>query len=238
MYPYLAELIGTTIFIFLGLSVNASNMLEDSFFHRSGALFTFFGWGLSYSLTALCFYNISGAYFNPIIPFSLAVVGYFNWVQVPGYILAECLGAFLGALLMYLFYKDQFDQTDSPTTILNVFTSDAAIANMGLNLWCEIIISFLFIFFLINIIYKFSDLSAIWYGIVLFTVANALGGTTGFDVNPASDLMGRVAHQILPIPNKKDSNWGYAIVPLVGSFVGGILGALFANLLANIPVMI
>ncbi len=238
MYPYLAEFIGTTIFIFLGLSVNASNYLEGSFFHNSGALFSFFGWGLSNTLTAVCFIHISGGFFNPIIPLGLAVAGYFSWSRVLGYILAECAGAFLGALLMFLFYKDQFDQTDSPATILNVFTSDAAIANMGLNLWCEIVLSFLFVFFFINIIHKFSDMSCIWTGIVLFAIGNALGGTTGWAINPAQDLMGRIAHQILPIPNKKDSNWGYAIVPLIGTVVGGMLGALFANLIAKIPVLI
>lgn len=239
MYPYIAEFLGTAMFVFLGLSVNAGNGLEGSLFKNSGAVYAIIGWGLAFALPAMCFRSASGAYLNPAITLGLAVVGRIAWKVVPGYIFAEFLGAFFGACLMWLFYKDQFDATEDSETILSVFSTGPAIPNMGLNIFCEIIATMFLVIFFVNIPVNTLSVGVnyiyIWLGFMC--VAYALGGTTGFAMNPARDIMARFAHTVLPISNKGRSNWGYAIVPFVGPFIGGILGALIGYWILSFPAL-
>lgn len=238
MYPYIAEFIGTTIFIFLGLSVNAANALEGSLFKGSGAVFAIMGWGLAFALPAMCFGTTSGAFFNPCLVLGLACVGLIKWSFVPGYILAEMLGGFVGACCSFLFYKDQFDETEDPATILSVFATGPAIPNMGMNILSEIIATMMLVIFFINIPVDSGSvgLGYVYYCFLFMAIGYSLGGTTGFALNPARDLSPRIAHALLPIPNKGKSNWGYAIVPVIGPLIGGIIGAFIGAWIRSFPI--
>ncbi len=239
MYPYLAEFFGTTLFVFLALGTNASAKLNESLFKNAGPVYIIFGWGLAYALPALIFGPISGAYFNPVIPLSLAIIGKFSWSMVFGYIVVEFLGGFIGAWLTFMFYKDQIEATGDSQIAVDVFASHPAIPNMGQNFFCEVIVTFVFMIFMVTIPFYFNTTTGYFsYGIILMTVAYGLGGTTGFAVNPASDFAPRLMYQFMPIPDKYYAGWSYAIVPLLGPFVGGILGALVGNWFLTFPIVL
>lgn len=239
MYLYLAEFIGTTMVVFMGLSVNAANSLNGSLFKGSGAVFCMMGWGLAYALPAMCFGQSSGPIFNPCFTIGLATAGVFKWSLVPGYIIAQMLGGFVGAVLMYVFYKDQFDATDNSRTILNCFATSPAIPNMPQNILCEAILTMMLVIFAVNIPVEARNMGMgyLYIWLVIMAIGYSLGGTTGFAMNPARDLSPRIAHAILPIPNKGSSDWGYAIVPIVGPLIGALLGALLGTWIAGFPAM-
>lgn len=239
MYPYLAQFLGATMMVFMGLGVNAANKLEGSLFKGSGAVFTILGWGLAYALPAMCFSQTSITLFNPALTLALAIVGRLEWVYVLGFIIAQFLGGFLGAVLTWVFYKDQFEATDNSKTILNVFATSPSISNMPLNILCEIILTMMLAVFVLNVSNEARDvgLSYIYVWFIIMGMGFSLGGTTGFAMNPARDLSGRIAHTILPIPNKGNSDWGYAIVPLVGPLIGAILGAYLGAWISSFPVI-
>lgn len=238
MYPYLAEFIGTAMLVLMGDGVCASNGLEGSLFKGSGAVYTMMGWGLAVALPAMCFGAASGASFNPALTIGLAVAGSFDWALVPGYIIAQMAGGFVGACLMYLVFKDQFAETDDPGTILGIFCTGPAIPNMGMNIFQEAMATTMLVFFLVNIPGTAADIGMnfVYVYMVIMSLGFSLGATTGFAMNPARDTAPRLAHQVLPIPNKGDSNWGYAIVPIVGPIIGAIVGALLGTWVASFPV--
>lgn len=239
MYPYIAEFIGTAMLVFMGDGVSAANSLEGSLFKGSGAVYTMMGWGLAVALPAMCFGASSGASFNPCLTIGQAVVGMFEWGMVPGYIIAQMLGGFVGACVMWLFYKDQFDATDDPGTILGVFCTGPAIPNLGMNILSEALATMMLVFYLLNIPAMAASvgMNFVYVFMVIMSMGYSLGATTGFAMNPARDLSPRCAHAVLPIPNKGDSNWGYAAVPVIGPLIGGIVGALLGNWVLGFPAM-
>ena len=227
MLPYISEFLGTMLLILLGDGVVANVTLNKSGMKGAGSIQITFAWGLAVMVPAFIFGAASGAHFNPALTIALAVDGSFAWSMVPGYIVAQFAGAFVGACLVYILFKDQFDATDNPGTKLGVFSTGPSVPNMPLNILSEAIGTFVLVFAIKGIpataaagVEKFMV-----FGIIV-SIGVSLGGLTGYAINPARDLGPRLAHTILPIKGKGDSNWGYAPVVLVGPLLGALAAVL------------
>ena len=178
---------------------------------------------------AFIFGAASGASFNPALTIALAVDGSFDWAMVPGYIIAQFAGAFVGAIIVYLMFKDQFDATEEPGTKLGVFSTGPSVPNMPRNIFCEAVATFVLVF-AIKGMAQVGGLNGAQGNVLVFgiitSIGMSLGGLTGYALNPARDIGPRIAHAVLPIKGKGSSNWGYAPVPVVGPIIGGIVAVL------------
>lgn len=229
MLPYIAEFIGTFLLILLGDGVVANVNLNKSGMKGAGAVQITFAWGLAVMLPAFIFGEASGASFNPALTIALAVDGSFAWSMVPGYLIAQFAGAFAGACLVYLLFKDHFDATDDPGTKLGVFCTGPSIPNKARNILSEAVGTFVLVF-AIKGMGQVPGLTAglgkfLVFGIIV-SIGMSLGGLTGYAINPARDLGPRLAHAVLPIKGKGDSNWGYGVVTLVGPIIGAVAAVL------------
>lgn len=227
MLPYIAEFIGTAILILLGDGVVANVTLNKSGMKGAGSIQITFAWGLAVMLPAFIFGAASGAHFNPALTIALAVDGSLAWGLVPGYIIAQFAGAFLGGCLVYILFKDQFDATDNPGTKLGVFSTGPSVPNMPLNILSEAIGTFVLVFAIKGVPAEVAPgvNNLLVFGIIV-SIGMSLGGLTGYAINPARDLGPRLAHAVLPIKGKGDSNWGYAPVVIIGPVVGAIAAVL------------
>lgn len=227
MSPYVAEFVGTLLLILMGNGVVAGVVLKGTKSENAGWFTIVLGWGLAVSLAIYAVGRISQAHLNPAITLALFVNGDFPGEHVLGYILAQFGGAFLGAVLVWLFYYQHWDRTTDAATKLAVFSTGPAIRNPIANVFCEIIATMILVLAILFIgANKFSDgLNPLVVGGLIVSIGLSLGGTTGFAINPARDLAPRIAHFILPIPGKGTSDWGYAWVPVVGPLLGGLLGS-------------
>ena len=229
MLPYIAEFLGTMILILLGDGVVANVTLNKSGMKGAGSIQITFAWGLAVMLPAFIFGEASGASFNPALTLALAIDGSFRWALVPGYILAQFAGAFLGAVLVYVLFKGQFDATENPATKLGVFSTGPSIPNMPLNILSEAIGTFVLVFAikgLGNVTGLAPGVDKILVFGIIVSVGMSLGGLTGYAINPARDIGPRLAHALLPIPGKGSSNWGYAVVTLAGPILGAVAAVL------------
>ena len=233
MSPYLAEFFGTMLLIILGQGVVAGVVLKGTKSENAGWLTICIAWGLAVTLAVYAVGTISGAHLNPAITLALFMVGKFSGDLVIGYILAQLAGAFLGAIIVWLHYLPHWKNTLDPSAKLAVFSTGPAIRNRFANLISEIIATAVLVLALLFIgANKFTEgLNPIVVGLLIVSIGLSLGGTTGFAINPARDLGPRIAHFILPIPGKRDSDWSYAWIPVVGPIVGGIVGALIYQFL-------
>lgn len=226
MSLYIGEFVGTTMLLFLISGMVANMVLEQSAMKNSGNFLIIFGCGTIVMLCSLMFSGVSGAHFNPAFTIAAAVNGSFEWRLVPGYIIAQMLGGICGPCISYTVYKDHFDKTTDKSAILSVFSTSPSIKNKPRNLWTEIVASFVLIFSSLRI-GDIPDLAPgldkIFICAILIVIGVALGGITGYAINPARDLGPRIAHAILPIKNKGSSNWDYAWIPVVGPILGGLL---------------
>lgn len=229
MLPYIAEFIGTMMLILLGDGVVANVTLNKSGMKGAGSIQITFAWGLAVLVPAFIFGAASGAHFNPALTIALAVDGSIAWALVPGYIVAQFAGAFCGAVLVYLLFKDQFDATESPATKLGVFSTGPSVPNMGRNILSEAIGTFVLVFSIKGI----AQVGGIATGLdkflvfgIIVSIGMSLGGLTGYAINPARDLGPRIAHSVLPIKGKGDSNWGYAPVVIAGPIIGAVVAVL------------
>jgi len=229
MSTFTAELVGTMILILFGGGVVASVSLNKSKGFGGGWVVITLAWGLAVSMGAYAVGGISGAHLNPALTIALATIGKFPWSDVPMYILAQMIGAFLGAVLVYFVYLPHWSATNNPEAKLGVFSTMPAIHHPLSNLITEIIGTFALVLGILAIgTNKMTDgLNPFVVGLLIVVIGMALGGPTGYAINPARDLGPRIAHFILPIPGKRDSGWGYAWVPIVGPIIGGVFGALF-----------
>ena len=229
MLPYIAEFIGTLMLILLGDGVVANVNLNRSGMKGGGSIQITIAWGLAVMVPAFIFGAASGAHFNPAVTLALAVDGSLAWSMVPGYIIAQMLGAFVGACLVYVLFKDQFDATDDPGTKLGVFSTGPAIPDIPRNILSEAIATFVLVFAIKgmgNVVgMNGAQGNLLVFGIIT-SIGMSLGGLTGYALNPARDLGPRIAHALLPIKGKGDSNWGYAFVPVVGPIIGDVIAAL------------
>jgi glycerol uptake facilitator protein len=230
MTPFLAELLGIALLILLGDGVVANVVLKGTKGHNSGWIVITFGWGMAVFLAVFVTGPYSGAHLNPAVTLGLAVAGNFPWEQVPAYLIAQFIGAAVGALLVWVHYRDHFAATDDAGAKLAVFSTGPAIRNAPSNLISEIIGTFVLV---LAVLYLSAPevglgaLDALPVGLVVLVTGLALGGTTGYAINPARDLSPRLMHAVLPIPGKGDSDWAYSWIPVAGPFIGGILAAVF-----------
>lgn len=229
MSPYVAEMIGTAILILLGDGVVAGVLLKHSKAENSGWIVITMAWGLAVAVAAYSVGGISGAHLNPALTIALAVAGKFSWSLVPGYIAAQIIGAFIGAVLVWLHYLPHWKATTQPDLKLAVFSTSPAIRSTGANLISEMIGTFILVLGIMAIgANKFADgINPLIVGFLVVVIGMSLGGTTGYAINPARDLGPRIAHFVLPIAGKGSSDWRYALVPIIGPIVGAVLAALF-----------
>jgi glycerol uptake facilitator protein len=229
MNPLLAEFIGTALLVLLGNGVVANVILKSTKGHNSGLIVIAFGWAMAVFVAVFCVASYSGAHLNPAVTLALAVAGKFAWARVPGYMLAQMLGGMFGAFLVWVMYRQHFSHTDCPDTKLAVFCTGPAIRSLPGNLASEIIATFVLVFAILNMVSpkaSLGALDALPVGLLVLGIGVSLGGTTGYAMSPARDLAPRIMHALLPIPGKRDSDWGYSWVPVLGSFIGGTLAAL------------
>jgi glycerol uptake facilitator protein len=255
MHPFLAELIGTTILVLLGNGVVANVLLHRTKGHGAGWIVVTFGWGMAVFVAVFCVKQYSSAHLNPAITIAMAAMGKLKAGTMPvylaaaGYIAAQMVGAILGAILVWAFYREHYNATDSGDAKLATFCTAPNIRKIPAAFFCEMVGTFMLvfpIFCMVDPSLGMGDLAAqqkqnytlglgalggLPVGLLVFAIGMSLGGTTGYAINPARDLGPRIAHAILPIPGKRDSDWGYAWVPVVGPIVGGLLAAGLALLI-------
>ncbi|MFW6677446.1 MIP/aquaporin family protein [Lacrimispora sp. AGF001] len=234
MLIFISELIGTMLLVLLGDGVVANVTLNKSGMKGAGSVQITFAWGLAVLLPAFIFGASSGAHFNPALTIALAAEGSVSWNVVPTYIIAQLLGAFLGATLVYVLFKGQFDLTEDTATKLGVFSTGPSVPNTGLNLLSEAVGTFVLVF-AIKGIGNVANLAPgvdklLVFGIIV-SVGMSLGGLTGYAINPARDLGPRIAHALLPIKGKGDSNWKYSWIPVVGPVIGALAAVLLFNVI-------
>ncbi len=228
MSTFIAELLGTMFLILLGDGVVAGVVLKKTKNNNSGWIVITVGWALAVAIPVFIFGGVSGAHFNPAVTLGAAAIGKFAWADVPLYLIAQLVGAMLGAILVYLQYLPHWKETDDADSKLGVFCTMPAIRNTTGNFISEFIGTFVLVFALQGIgnTQMVDGLAPIVVGLVILVIGLSLGGTTGYAINPVRDLGPRIVHAILPIPGKRDSGWGYAWIPVVAPILGGICGAL------------
>ncbi|RQN07460.1 MIP/aquaporin family protein [Clostridium butyricum] len=226
---FLAELVGTLLLILLGDGVVANVVLKKSKGTGAGWMVITTGWAFAVAVPALIFGVYSGAHFNPALTIAFAVIGKVAWAQVPVYLAGQFVGAFIGAVLVYIQYMDQFKATESKEDKLAVFATGPAVRNLGVNFISEVIGTFVLVFGILGIGDQnlTNGIGTLFVGFLIWVIGLSLGGSTGYAINPARDLGPRIAHALLPIPGKGDSDWSYSWIPVLGPVVGGVLGALF-----------
>lgn len=228
MSPFLAELIGTMFIILLGNGVVANVLLAKSKGQNGGWIVITFGWAIAVFVGVYSSATVSGAHLNPAISIALAAIGKFEWALVPSYILAQLLGAMIGSFLMWLAYKKHFDEVNDADAMMAIFCTAPAIRNTVANLATEIIGTFVLMLGVLFIAAPHNSLGALDalpVALLVLGIGLSLGGPTGYAINPARDLGPRIIHFILPIKNKRNSDWSYSWVPVVGPVIGALIAA-------------
>lgn len=237
------EFIGTMVLVLLGDGVVACNCLNKSKGQNGGWVLITLAWGFAVMVGVFISGSVSGAHLNPVVSLGCAIAGTMEWAAVPGYVVAQMLGGFVGATLVYAFYKDHFDATDDPGTKLGIFCTMPAIeGHKGRNVFCEAVATWLLVFCILvfgleancpgieaagrHFQIGMGELGAIPVTYLIMALGMSLGGTTGYALNPARDLGPRIAHAILPIKGKGESGWHYSWVPVVGPAIGAAVAAL------------
>lgn len=241
MSPYLAEFIGTAILVIFGNGVVANVLLARTKGHNAGWIVITMGWGLGVFVGAFCAAPFSGAHLNPAVTAAMAVAGKLGADRVLGYLAAQMLGGICGGALVWLFYREHFRVSEDPNAKLACFCTAPNLRHLPQAFFCEGFGTFL----LILPIFLMTDpvvtlpasagggeapvglgtLGPLPVALLVIAIGLSLGGTTGYAINPARDLGPRLAHAFLPIPGKRDSDWAYAWVPVLGPVTGALLAA-------------
>jgi glycerol uptake facilitator protein len=234
--PFIGELIGTMLLIIFGDGVVANVVLSKTKGQNSGWIVIATGWAMAVAIGVYASWPISGAHINPAVTISLAVIGKFPWANVVPYIIAQMIGAFLGGVIVWLAYRKHFEATENADLKLAVFCTNPAIRDYPANLLTEIIGTFTLVFGVLSMLFFVDPKQANagvsgslgpWVVTVLvWAIGLSLGGPTGYAINPARDLGPRLAHAVLPIPGKRDSDFAYGWIPVVGPIIGGVIAAL------------
>ncbi len=229
MTPFL-----TCILVVLGDGIVANVVLNKTKGHGSGWIAITLGWSMAVFVAVYSVAAVSGAHINPAASIALAASGKFPWADVPLYIAGQMIGAMIGALIVWISYRQHFEETLDGDAKLAVFCTGPAIRSPLNNLASEMIGTFILIFGVLSMVSPQSSLGsldALPAALLVLGIGLSLGGTTGFAINPARDLGPRIMHAILPISNKRDSDWGYSYIPVVGPIAGGLLASFVHGLL-------
>ena len=239
MNVYFAEFLGTTLLVLMGNGVVANVVLSKTKGNGGGWIVITAGWAFAVYTAVLCVGEISGAHINPAVTIALAVTGQFDWQLVVGYIVAQLAGGIFGGALVYCFYHSHYRVTDNPALKLATFGTAPGIRSLPVNLFCEVLATFVLVYAVLQIgdpTIHLSDteetpiglgsVGAIRVALIVFAIGLSLGGTTGYAINPARDLGPRIAHALLPIPGKGPSDWAYAPIPVAGPIIGAMLAAM------------
>jgi glycerol uptake facilitator protein len=248
MNVYLAELLGTALLVLLGNGVVANVVLPKTKGTGAGWIVIAFGWGMAVFVAVRCVDAISGAHLNPAVTVGLAAAGKFSWSLAAGYIAAQMIGAIVGATLVFVFYRDHYAASDDADAKLATFATAPAIRHYPNNLFSEVIGTMVLVLAALlavdpsiapaigaeagelgNMKLGLGALGALPVGLLVLSIGLSLGGTTGYAINPARDLGPRIAHALLPVPGKRDSDWQYAWVPVVGPLLGAVLAVIIAS---------
>ena len=238
MSPYFAEFLGTMVLIILGDGVVANVVLNKSKGQNGGWIVVTAGWGLAVAVAVYLVGAVSGAHINPAVTVGLATIGKFSWALAPGYIAAQLAGAFAGAIVVWLAYLPHWAATPDTGGKLAVFCTGPGIRHTLGNLITEIVGTAVLVLGVLAILRPENlvpntgfdkGFAPFLVGLLVFSIGLSLGGPTGYAINPARDLGPRLAHALLPIAGKGDSDWGYAWIPIIGPIIGGTLGALIFN---------
>lgn len=238
MTPFVAEVLGTAILITLGDGVVANVVLNRTKGNNSGWIVITTGWAMAVTIAVYCVNSFSGAHLNPAVTIGLASIGKFSWALVPSYVGAQMLGAFIGAVIVWLAYLPHWGATSDPGAKLAVFSTGPAMRNTFANLICEIIGTAVLVLGVLAILRPENlvpnsgfekGFAPFLVGLIVWSIGLSLGGPTGYAINPARDLGPRLAHALLPISGKGGSDWDYAWIPVVGPIIGGVLGAMLFN---------
>lgn len=227
---FISEVAGTFMLLLLGCGVVANVVLAKTKGNGGGGggawLLINFGWGLAVFSGVYVAFD-SGAHINPAVTFGLLAAGVeFTPAEFFAYLGGEMVGAFLGGVVAWLAYKDHFDATDDPGLKLAVFSTGPEIRNPAMNFITELVGTFVLVFVILQFGRSPADLGPLSVALLVTGIGASLGGPTGYAINPARDLGPRIAHAVLPIKGKGDSDWGYAWVPVLGPIAGGVLGGL------------
>ena len=243
MAPFVAELLGTFLLILLGNGVVANVVLDGTKGNNSGWIVITTGWALAVYTGVLVAGPYSGAHLNPAVTVSLAIGGLFDWSLVGTYILAQFLGAMLGNTMVWILHKDHYAITNDKNAIMATFCTTPAIRNLPINFLSELVGTFVLLFAVFYIVspeliiehqsvsFGLGSLGALPVALIVWVIGLSLGGTTGYAINPARDLGPRIVHALLPIKGKRDSDWSYSWIPVIGPLVGGGLAAVLYLLL-------
>ncbi len=229
MEAYLGEVLGTFLLMVLGLGVNANVSLKKTYGSGAGWIVISWGWGIAVFVAVSVSSGISGAHINPAVTLGLAIVGKFSWALVPGYIIAQFIGAILAAVLIWIHFRNHFDETEDQGTKLGVFSTGPAIKDSLNNLYSEVLGTFVLVLAVLYIAAPeigLGSIEALPVGLLVFGIGMSLGGTTGYAINPARDLGPRIAHAFLPIKDKGPSQWEYSWIPVIGPIIGAIIAAI------------
>jgi len=229
MSPFLGELIGTMFLIILGDGVVANVVLNKTKGNNSGWIVITFGWAIAVFLGVNASTALGGSgHLNPAVTIALTAIGDFDSANLLTYIAAQFAGAFAGAVVVWLSYKQHFDETTDANGKLAVFCTGPAIRNTGFNFLTEIVGTFVLMLGA-SLFSKHTAstgaLDALPVALLVLGIGLSLGGPTGYAINPARDLGPRIAHFILPIKNKRDSDWGYSWIPVIAPIVGALIAA-------------
>ena len=241
MSPYLAEFIGTALLVLFGNGVVANVVLARTKGQGGGWIVITAGWGVAVFVGAACAEPFSGAHLNPALTLAMAVAGKLATGQVAGYLLAQMLGGVFGGMLVFLFYREHFKVSTDADAKLACFCTAPNIRRLPQALFCEVLGTLVLVLpiFLLTpatiplpteggttaVTVGLGSIGLVPVAFLVFGIGLSLGGTTGYAINPARDLGPRIAHFLLPVPGKRDSDWGYAWVPVVGPLLGGLLAA-------------
>ncbi|MEF2025073.1 MIP/aquaporin family protein [Streptococcus canis] len=235
MMNFIGELLGTFILVLLGDGVVSACVLNKTKAQNSGWIAIVLGWGIAVTVAVYISGFMSGAHLNPAVTLAMVAVGSLPWSQVLTYLVAQFLGAMLGALVLYLHYYPYWKETKDAGTILACFSTGPAIRHTWSNLFGEALGTAVLVITVMAIGPNkvAAGFGPLIVGVVVMAVGFSLGATTGYAINPARDLGPRIMHALLPIPNKGDSDWPYAWIPVLGPILGGVAGALIYQLILN-----
>ncbi len=237
--PLLGEFMGTSVLILLGNGVVANVLLKRSKAEGAGWMVIATGWCLAVMagvFTALAC-GSNDAHINPAVTVGFAISSG-DYHKIVPYLTAQMLGALLGAVLVWLHFLPHWKETPDVASKRACFCTFPAIRSAASNLISEMIGTFVLVFVVAAIFSKAvasigltGSLGMYLVSCLVWGIGLSLGGTTGYAINPARDLAPRIAHAILPIAGKGDSDWGYAGIPVAGPLIGAALAGMLIRFL-------